>query len=241
MVVSTVPTESSVPYRQKPGGLNSHGRILRFLDQLPRDVSILDLGIATGYLGQTLRRLGFQSVHGIEANAEWAAHARPFYESVAVCDLERDPLPWDRGAFEVIICADVLEHLREPQAALQKLKSLLAPRGWLIVSLPNIAHWTIRLSLLLGRFRYTANGILDAGHLRFFTRATARTLLQEAGLTIRQEAATPLPIAHWCTNGSLWSPLWRAVERVDWGLGCLRPTLFAYQFVFITQHDGQRP
>ena len=145
-------------------------------------------------------------------------------------DVESAELPWPPGAFDAIICADVLEHLRDPCGALRRLRSLLAPAGWMIVSVPNVAHWSVRLRLLAGRFDYQPSGVLDEGHLRFFTRGTARQLMSQAGLTVEWEAVTPLPIAHWI-NGSPWSPLLRAVEYLDWTLARMRPGLFAYQLV----------
>ena len=89
------------------------------------------------------------------------------------------------------------------------------------------------MSLLCGRFDYVDNGILDRDHLRFFTRASARRMLRAAGLTLKRDIAIPLPIAHWCNTLPRFSLLWRGLERLDWCLGQLCPTLFAYQFVFI--------
>lgn len=221
-------------YRLKPGPCSSHGRILAFLRRFPAHTRILDVGTSTGYVGAALREQGFEHLCGIEVEPEAAAHARPFYDPLVVTDVERDRLPWADGSFDVVICADVLEHLREPERALQRISPLVAPGGWLLVSVPNIAHWSMRVGLLLGRFQYTTSGLLDRSHVRFFTRASARALVHGAGLTIRQETATPLPIAHWC-NGSAWTPIWRTVEHIDGWLGWVRPSLFAYQFLLITQ------
>ncbi len=224
----------SVPYRLKPGSFSSHGRILHFLRGVPRAVRILDVGASTGYLGAALKQSGFQRVCGIERDVACADEARPFYETMAVCDIEQGSPPWGDASFDVVICADVLEHVSEPWQVLRRLSRLVVPDGWVVISLPNIAHWSARLSLLFGRFHYTNSGLMDRGHLRFFTRRTARTLLTESGLSLCKETVTPLPIAHWC-QGSVWAPFWRMVEFLDCCLAQFWPALCAYQFVFMSR------
>jgi 2-polyprenyl-3-methyl-5-hydroxy-6-metoxy-1,4-benzoquinol methylase len=204
--------------------------IAAFMERLPRQTRVLDIGTATGYLGEALRRLGFTRLTGLESDEGAAGSARQFYDAVVQADVESAALPWAPGAFDVIICADVLEHLRDPQAVLRRLKSFLASDGWMIVSVPNVAHWSVRLSLLAGRFDYRPSGILDETHLRFFTRRSIRGLMRQAGMSIGWEAVTPLPIAHWI-DGSPWRRPLRVVEYLDWTLARLWPGLFAYQLV----------
>lgn len=233
-------SRAGAPYALKTGRLSSHGRILACLRQLPQEARILDVGTATGYLGASLREEGFRRVWGLEYRRDWAEQAAPWYENVVVADLERDALPWVAGSFDAVICADILEHLRDPVRALQMLSALVAPEGQVLISVPNVAHWSMRASLLFGRFTYTDSGILDRTHLRFFTRASARQLLEMGALTIRQEAPIPLPIAHWC-DGSRLSALWRVAEWVDGWLARICPSLFAYQFFFVgTPARGRR-
>ena len=80
------------------------------------------------------------------------------------------------GSFDVILFLDVIEHCRHPQAILGAARRLLTPAGRIITSLPNIANWTIRRDLLLGRFDYQPVGILDETHVRFYTAKTMRNL-----------------------------------------------------------------
>lgn len=223
------------PYHLKSGSLSSHGQILSMLDTLGPASRVLDVGTATGYLGAALRQRGFSHLAGIERHPGWAAEARAFYETLEELDIEHDEFSWPPGTFDAVVCADVLEHVREPRQILQRLLPLIKPSGWLIVSLPNVAHWSLRMSLLCGRFEYVDNGILDRDHLRFFTRTTARRMLRAAGLTLQRDIATPLPIARWCSTAPRLSLLWRLLERLDWCLGQMCPTLFAYQFVFIAR------
>lgn len=221
-------------YAFKPGPRSSHGCLLQFLKTLPRNVQILDVGAAEGYFGAALRREGFTSLYGVEKNTALAAQAEAHYKRLSQCDLEADPLPYPEASFDVIICADILEHLNDPGRALVKLAGLMAPSGWMLVSLPNVAHWSVRLSLLAGRFEYAANGLLDETHLRFYTLASARHLIASASLKIRRQEATPLPIARWYQDSQWAFPL-RLAEWMDWRLARLRPQLFAYQNVFFVQ------
>ena len=227
------------PYAWKASPFSSHGRILAQLLRLPRDRRILDVGAATGYLGSALRQAGFHSVSGIEMNPEWAREAKPFYQSLEVCDLERDPLPWEEGSFDVLICADVLEHLKDPAGVLRRLQGLLAAGGMGLVSLPNVAHWSVRLSLLFGRFSYEPAGILDKSHLRFFTRSTACALLRQAGLRIQSIAPIPLPVDRWQGN-PFGRRLTKLFERFDYGMGRLLPGLFAFQILFTARAEQSR-
>ena len=83
-----------------------------------------------------------------------------------------------------MLFVDVLEHLKSPQPVLARFKSVLAPGGRIFVSLPNVAHFTMRLALLCGRFDYRPSGILDRTHLRFFTYKTGRRLIEDAGYRV---------------------------------------------------------
>src|SRR5262249_49882611 len=97
------------------------------------------------------------------------------------------------GPFDVVVCADVLEHLPEPERLLAKIAAWLAPRGTLLVSLPNVAHVSVRAALLAGRFPYADRGILDRTHLRFYTRASGQRLLEDAGFRISEVEPTAMP------------------------------------------------
>jgi 2-polyprenyl-3-methyl-5-hydroxy-6-metoxy-1,4-benzoquinol methylase len=124
-------------------------------------------------------------VVGIEIDPEAAAQARQFCDRVLALDLN-DP-NWTAGLgerFDLVTFGDVLEHLIDPQTTLRDTRKVLVPGGRVLISLPNIAHWTIRLKLLLGRFEYEPCGILDCTHLRFFTVETARRMIQDAGYRI---------------------------------------------------------
>jgi SAM-dependent methyltransferase len=122
-------------------------------------------------------------VTGVEMDPDTLATCAPFCDRTLQANLE-DPLWWqplEGEKFEVIICADVLEHLRDPRPLLEKLPVFLMEGGCVLMSLPNASHLTIVASLLGGRFPYQKNGLLDNTHLKFYGRQDLDSLLRECG------------------------------------------------------------
>lgn len=146
---------------------------------------VLDIGCSSGYMAQILKESYGCQVVGIEGDSTAAVAARAFCEQVIVGDIEdAKVLAAATGKYDVIIMADILEHLKDPKQVLAKAREFLSPEGYILVSGPNIACWEIRKSLLLGRFRYEESGILDRTHLRFFTYDTWRELIVGSGYII---------------------------------------------------------
>jgi 2-polyprenyl-3-methyl-5-hydroxy-6-metoxy-1,4-benzoquinol methylase len=147
--------------------------------------NVLDVGCASGYLGVLLAADGC-TVVGVESDIEAAAVAKSSgaYQAVHTIDLDHAASSLPSGTFDVILCADVLEHLRQPEDVLRRLGPLLAAGGRFVISLPNVAHLSVRLELLTGRFRYADTGILDRTHLHFYTHESAQTLITAAGLRV---------------------------------------------------------
>jgi len=188
---------------------------------------VLDAGTSTGYLARRLVAEG-RRVDGAELDPTAAAVAREVCDFVWVGDLSRlDPADLPRP-YDVILFADTLEHLPDPPAVLRRLRERLAPGGHLVVSLPNVANWAVRLGLLGGRFRYTERGILDRTHLRFYTKKTAVEMVEEGGFRVTSVTGSiPVPLVK--------SP---AVCRLAHHVGNLRPSLFAYTFVITARAAG---
>ena len=149
---------------------------------------VLEFGCATGYMSQTLHdRLGARVV-GVELNAEAAQLAAVHLDRLLVGDAEELDLEAELGGdrFDAILFADVLEHLRDPAALLRRVRPLVAEGGVVVASIPNVAHASVRLSLLGGAFRYREQGLLDEGHLRFFTHEGIQDLFEGSGYLITQ-------------------------------------------------------
>ncbi len=146
---------------------------------------VLDVGCASGYLGKLLIPHGHR-VYGIDGNEKAVEEARGWYDGVLCADLNKHDLaaPFQGKTFDTIIFADVLEHLLEPEEVLRYFRRLLKTDGKIIVSLPNVALWRVRLNLLLGRFDYADYGVLDRTHLHLYTFASAQRLLEGAGYRV---------------------------------------------------------
>jgi 2-polyprenyl-3-methyl-5-hydroxy-6-metoxy-1,4-benzoquinol methylase len=176
-----------------PESDTTHGRVVQLVG---RDRRVLELGPANGHVTAVLQERGC-TVVGIEVDAAMAAEAEPYAERMIVGDLDVLDLEAELGGdrFDVIVAADVLEHLKNPLSALRRLRPFLAPGGFFVASLPNIAHGSVRLALLEGNFRYSEVGLLDRTHLRFFTREIIADLFDEAELGIAELYRQPLDIA----------------------------------------------
>lgn len=212
------PFRYSMDYESTLGDRYARHRI--FLDLAGKGGRVLELGCNDGFLSRHLSERGCR-VTGIELNPEAGESARKWCDNVLICDLNN--MDWAarlEGLYDVVMCGDVLEHLIEPSRALRMIADILKPDGRLVISLPNIAHWSIRADLLLGKFEYEPTGILDATHLRFFTLRSARRILDEAGYIVTQF----FPIIGGCCTGHF-RPGWQFAAKC-W------PGLFAYQLIF---------
>ena len=159
------------------------------LSWVGRDRNVLELGCATGYTTRLLTQHLNCTVTGVEYVAQAAERARPYCQQLVIGDVETtEVLDQLTGPYDVILAGDILEHLRFPERVLRRLKSTLRPGGCWVISVPNIAHWSVRKELLMGRFNFTERGIMDATHLRWFTRRTLVDLLQKAGYQVEHLA-----------------------------------------------------
>jgi 2-polyprenyl-3-methyl-5-hydroxy-6-metoxy-1,4-benzoquinol methylase len=153
--------------------------------------SVLDIGCAAGYLGESLKKSEkAKIVYGIEGFEEAAREAEKRLDVVFLGDLESLDFSklnseWEGKLFDYLIFGDVLEHLRDPWSVLQASKCMLKDDGEILISLPNIRHWSVLLPLIIkGSWKYTAQGILDKTHFRFFTKSSACDLVKSCGLDV---------------------------------------------------------
>ncbi len=196
---------------------------------IPSQTSVLDIGCSSGVLGRELIRRKQCSMIGVELEAQAAAQAEKYYEKVFVGDLEK---LFSLGSeysetFDVVVFADVLEHLRSPSKVLAHFAEYASPEGIILISVPNVANWLNRLTLLMGRWEYRSSGILDRTHLKFYTYSTARRLVESCGLAIDRTV---------CTTGS---------RTIDLRLGVYGPAniwkgLLAFQFIFRCRRQQAR-
>ena len=200
------------------------------LDHVPAGARVLELGCATGYMTRGLLSKGCRVV-AVDIDAPAIDRLRDTSATTLVVDLESPeqleglaPL----GPFDVIVLADVLEHLREPEQLLRAVRQLLSAEGTCVVSLPNVAFWRIRINLLRGRWDYTDVGILDRTHLRFYTPRTVAALAADGGFDVesRRDISESFPLASLFVGRSAWLK-----HRLDGLVFRLWPAPFTYQMV----------
>jgi 2-polyprenyl-3-methyl-5-hydroxy-6-metoxy-1,4-benzoquinol methylase len=167
---------------------------LALVRAIGRPRAVLDVGCGVGLNGVFAKKRGAR-VTGIEIEPSAIARARSRLDEVLSVDITSDEAV-RRGLsgkqFDLLLFADVLEHMVDPVGVLGRLLPYLEDDGHVIVSLPNVAAWTVRLGRLAGRFDYGPSGILDDTHLRFFTRETGQKMLEAAGLEVLRIEQNPM-------------------------------------------------
>ena len=168
---------------------------VEMLEMLPNTVHrLLDIGGGEGGFARAFAARPGAEACLLEPGAIAAQRARAL--GVAVFERRVEALdPAEVGLFDAVTFLDVLEHLEKPIDALRRIRSVLRPGGYVLVSVPNVGFWPIVRDLMIGRFDYLPVGILCNTHLRFFTERSLLTMLQEAGfsvVTIRRHGQ-PLP------------------------------------------------
>jgi 2-polyprenyl-3-methyl-5-hydroxy-6-metoxy-1,4-benzoquinol methylase len=174
----------------------AHAKVVAMVEAVRAGDRVLELGCSTGYMSRVFRDRGCRVV-GVEIDPAAAARAGAACERVILGDLDRIDLAAEVGddRFDVVVAADVLEHLKDPVSVLRAAARLLKPDGWLVASIPNIAHGSVRLGLLGGQFPNDNElGLLDRTHLRFFTRETAERLLEDGGFAVARLVRQEKPI-----------------------------------------------
>lgn len=166
---------------------SSFGLIDKLITNKPK--KILDVGCSSGYFGKYLKDKYKAIVWGIEIDKQDALNAKKTLDEVITKNLENCQNwknEFGNNKFDLIICADIIEHLIDPWKFVKKLKQLLTPTGSIIFSIPNVGHYTIKLSLLNNQWRYQNTGLMDKTHLRFFTYQHVIKLIEDADLFIQK-------------------------------------------------------
>lgn len=152
---------------------------------------LLDAGCASGHVTAPFARRGggTAEVVGVEREDAYATAAGERLDRVVHADLaelvDRPDLAGELGRFDCLVAADVLEHLVDPWHVLRHLTGLVDPGGTVVVSLPNVRHWTSFWNLARhGTWPRHDEGIFDATHLRWFTAGDAVALLAQAGVAV---------------------------------------------------------
>ena len=147
---------------------------------------VLDVGCGRGNFAASLKRAGVPEVWGLEPVAAAAAEAATKLDRV-VENIFAPEAGLPSAHFDAVIFNDVLEHVPDPAAALRLARTLLAPGGAVVASIPNIRHFPTLWELVIqADWRYTDSGILDRTHLSFFTRKSIERLFTDGGFTVEK-------------------------------------------------------
>ncbi|WP_312198940.1 bifunctional glycosyltransferase family 2 protein/class I SAM-dependent methyltransferase [Anaerospora hongkongensis] len=153
-------------------------------------LNILEVGCACGgTLLYIKNKYANSSLYGIEINRN-AAKSTALFAQVSDQDIEKLALSFQHCFFDYILLPDVLEHLQDPWKVLEMLKKYLKPNGKLLISLPNVMHFSVIKKMLHGYWTYEDAGILDKTHLRFFTLKEIDKYLKELGYSVREYQTT---------------------------------------------------
>lgn len=189
--------------------------VLSLIPESTQKRTLLDVGCSNGEFGALLKRKRGMAVYGVDVSKDAIASAAQVLDGACVADLESEDFSKLENyiqIYEYILVSEVLEHLFFPERLLHSLRKYSNGGTRIIITVPNILFWKNRAKIFFGNFDYTASGLMDRGHIHFFSYRSFMYMLAEAGLEV-EEAAHNIP-----TRGTKW-------------LGKIFPGLFAFQFI----------
>ena len=183
-----------IDYSKKPSSY-FEGCRTDFVEALPDNPegSILEIGCAYGSTGAlALKRGKCRRYVGVEINPAVAEIARSQLTEVLTANVEEVDLPFPESSFNALILSEVLEHLIDPWATVERLSRLVKPGGLVFASSPNISHYSVIGDLIKGKWVLTDRGVMDRTHLRWFTPILFTELFDRSGFDVyRVEPVTP--------------------------------------------------
>jgi SAM-dependent methyltransferase len=224
--------ENSSPYALRPQAHSSHNILLELVPEDGNSRRPLDVGCADGYLSHLFAERGF-AVTAIDAPG---SRRRTIPDGIRYIEADLDcGLPTIDGTFDFVVCADILERLRDPDALLRQIRSQIADGGRLIGSLPNSDNIYFRLNVLLGRFCTRNSGLFDRTHLHYHAWDGWTRLLQRNGFRITTIRTTLAPFSlSWPRL-----PRWTAALESRYALAARAwSKLSAYQCIVVAENQS---
>jgi len=232
-------TTEYVKYKNKIDKFSSHSLIVEKIVKLtPSDKNILDIGCFSGELLNRVRKSQNVSNNYFGADLENYLSKDFDFVNFVSFDFNENNLSksFENKKFDIVILGDILEHLVNPWNALNNIHQIIKNSSKILISIPNSGHWYFRLKILFGKIEYTRNGLFDKTHLRFFTKKSAKELINDSKLEIVELSYSSLPWENLFKGG----PVSKILSIFERFLILLRPQLFAYQFIFLVkpvEHD----
>lgn len=221
-------------YEFKPFFGSSHFWAINQCFKLSPTTKVLDIGCGKGAIGSKLKEHGFNELFAVEIDAE----ARSFVQNIYT-KVEPNIEVFEGKKFGLILLLDVLEHMSDPFSYLAKVTELLAPQGVILISVPNVAHWSVRLPLIFGSFNYTSRGILDRTHLQFFTRTRVRSMVQSVSTLKLSELNVSIPPLEFSLPKVIWdNGLFRSLNKLHWKVAQILPGFFGYQHLALLHRNS---
>ncbi|MFH1744861.1 MAG: class I SAM-dependent methyltransferase [bacterium] len=203
-------------YQNKKGYKINKFRRNAILKLLGKRNLVLDVGCGEGFLGEEIKKKTSAVVYGIDVAESVVDLAKNKLDEVFCSDIEKNIDSWPENIktkkFDIIIVSEVLEHLFYPEKLLDDLRKVLKKDGEIIITVPNILFWKNRIKILFGIFDYKESGLMDRGHIHFFTWQSLKKMLGQGNFTI-VEIKNHVP------------------TRYTKFFGCCFPGMFAYQFI----------
>lgn len=223
-----------IRYQYKSFYGSSHWWALRHCAPLPSSTRVLDVGSGSGAIGMELKKQGLKELYAIEIDAEARTHVKDIYKETV-----SDVSAFTGHTFDLILLLDVLEHMTNPFEYLGTMVSMLSPGGKILISLPNVAHWSVRLPLLFGVFDYYDRGIMDRTHYQFFTRKRVRQMLRGEPLLQRCTFDSSIEPVEFLLPETIWNnPLFRAISAVRLAIARVLPGFFAFQHLVLVERGA---
>lgn len=165
----------------------AHTRLKRIMELVGKESGrrVLDIGCARGYVGSRIKSLN-NYVLGIDISEMAIKEASNVLDKAIAFNLE-EKWPDLGDVFDLAILPEIVEHVFDPVRVLKKVSHNLNPDGCVIITTPNILLWTNRIKFLFGNFKYTDQGLMDFGHIRFFTYEYLKSVLEDSGFKIVEE------------------------------------------------------
>lgn len=214
--------------RFDPEKLNKNNIDRMALSEVPKNSFVLDVGCATGFMGKYLGTKKGCRVVGLDTRKDEIKKAYNNLDLALLGSIEdkniKDTIlqKTNNKKFDVILATSLIEHTSNPQKVVNTMKNMLKVGGKIVMTTPNIVHWSVRLNMFKGNFDYTKYGIMDETHLHFFTIKSFKKLFTDAGLKIET-----LKID--AEGGGM--------PRISLLLSSFFPNLFAYQILIVGKKE----